>query len=909
MKEIKISDLLSTQEAFSFILKGKSFSEYIKEGYNLLIKGLPGTGKTTLGLQILHNIFNKVQEIKIFTLLEPINQIEHLYEIFGWEDLPHPIFLTDATDLCDRLDELLDPQIPVKYLMIDGISLLKYEFANEEGSVQMRMKKILEGLKSRGLFTILISEEAGSTRDRFFEYIVDGVIHLSAENRERYLEINKLRWIDHYPGRHGFKLQDKDRFSENSGIVIFPSISCYFSENKPLAKVKISSGVPGFDKLIEGGFQTGEIVFLMGSPGSGKTTFGIQFLKEIQNDNDKDNCSLLVSLDYTYKEIKDSLEGFETGIGFSEFMEGENLIFAHFNSAELLLDELTNVIIHTLKNKKITRLLIDSISSLESRFSTYSEYVNYISSLIRILKNLNVTTILTWETPRYFYQFGQIEICNSANMDTIISLREYDINNSIHRGLVVLKSLGKSHITELQSMDITSDKGLYLERRGWSKVSLLGGETEQIHEAKLFFKYFYQNRPHHEEIEEEAFKAFKDRYPNELFNKVLKTHPSPDHWSFKGYYGPGHSNTKVLSIRKYIMDILRENGVLTDLPEDVHKKYKERFESFLWKDTFKKDDDNSQMIPHYTDLGVLCYQKGFLEGLVGKDVYTKTWQEIMELKKTFIEQKNRFGNNQIYHLFVFPDTVKDARQFMAFFLELFWAHGEELWPEGETLSSREDCWTLFKDKVKSDAFAETLEFMRELVGDGEAIPNPNVGGHYHQSILSRRWYGKIKLYRQDMENRRRVEKPDFDFAIVPLPEVKPEIGSTSCLDIYCLGVMKGALAPETGWMFIDELLDFDRDIQQCARRGFPIVKEGVYRSDHIKKALSLDYNIITSIVLPKETSDRKICFRRTCDIPYYYEVEQLFAPIIRGIFDQDKRLEDIQASLAEAIIEEKLAKE
>ena len=42
--------------------------------------------------------------------------------------------------------------------------------------------------------------------------------------------------------------------------------------------MRIKSGIEGFDVLVEGGFLQGRQYLLSGSPGSGKTTFGVQFL-------------------------------------------------------------------------------------------------------------------------------------------------------------------------------------------------------------------------------------------------------------------------------------------------------------------------------------------------------------------------------------------------------------------------------------------------------------------------------------------------------------------------------------------------------------------------------------------------------------------------------------------------------
>src|SRR5437899_12633622 len=41
---------------------------------------------------------------------------------------------------------------------------------------------------------------------------------------------------------------------------------------------RVSTGVPGLDDMLEGGFPTGSLITLAGRPGTGKTIFGSQFL-------------------------------------------------------------------------------------------------------------------------------------------------------------------------------------------------------------------------------------------------------------------------------------------------------------------------------------------------------------------------------------------------------------------------------------------------------------------------------------------------------------------------------------------------------------------------------------------------------------------------------------------------------
>jgi len=41
---------------------------------------------------------------------------------------------------------------------------------------------------------------------------------------------------------------------------------------------KVKTGIPGLDSIISGGMKTGRTVTVSGPPGSGKITFGLQYL-------------------------------------------------------------------------------------------------------------------------------------------------------------------------------------------------------------------------------------------------------------------------------------------------------------------------------------------------------------------------------------------------------------------------------------------------------------------------------------------------------------------------------------------------------------------------------------------------------------------------------------------------------
>ena len=58
---------------------------------------------------------------------------------------------------------------------------------------------------------------------------------------------------------------------------------------------KIRTGIPGLDSVISGGFREGMNIVLSGSPGSGKTTLGMQFLYNGAKDFDEPRIFVTLS--------------------------------------------------------------------------------------------------------------------------------------------------------------------------------------------------------------------------------------------------------------------------------------------------------------------------------------------------------------------------------------------------------------------------------------------------------------------------------------------------------------------------------------------------------------------------------------------------------------------------------------
>ena len=109
-----------------------------------------------------------------------------------------------------------------------------------------------------------------------------------------------------------------------------------------------------------------------------------------------------------------------------------------------------------------------------------------------------------------------------------------------------------------------------------------------------------------------------------------------------------------------------------------------------------------------------------------------------------------------------------------------------------------------------------LAFLYNLVFDSKGnIPNPYNRDYRENAIFSRHWYSQIEDLIKNRENSK----------IAPLPYFEHDDGrrkSCTCEAVWCLSLIKDALSPEIGWIYIDTLISKERVNERAKnKRGFP----------------------------------------------------------------------------------------
>jgi circadian clock protein KaiC len=216
---------------------------------------------------------------------------------------------------------------------------------------------------------------------------------------------------------------------------------------------KINSGIPGFDKLIEGGFEKNSVNLIIGNSGSGKTIFAVQFLIEGIKNGEK--C-LYVTFEEKKEEFYRNMLDF--GWNLSELEKQGKFTFLEYTPEKVktMLEEGGGMIESLILDKKIARIVIDSITSFALLFAQELDKREAALSLFDMIRKWNCTSFLTLEENTVDRKEGSSSSLE-FEVDSIILLYFVRCKEERERFIEVLKMRGTKHSTEVYPFEISKN--------------------------------------------------------------------------------------------------------------------------------------------------------------------------------------------------------------------------------------------------------------------------------------------------------------------------------------------------------------------------------------------------------------------------------------------------------------------
>jgi len=218
--------------------------------------------------------------------------------------------------------------------------------------------------------------------------------------------------------------------------------------------MRVSSGVPGFDELVEGGLLSDRLYVVSGPPGSGKTTFCSHFITEGAKQGEK--C-LYVTMHETKEELLQDMSGFS--FGFDRAMKSDNTQFLNLvtESGKRTITQfgndggLTNRLVAFIESNDIDRAVIDSTMLLQHFFSDMAEE---ITGFLSALKQTEATILLISEMTDPSSYSDEHYLAHG-----VIFFHNFLDSGGMTRGIQVIKMRGTAIDTDIHDLSFF-DQGL-----------------------------------------------------------------------------------------------------------------------------------------------------------------------------------------------------------------------------------------------------------------------------------------------------------------------------------------------------------------------------------------------------------------------------------------------------------------
>ena len=416
----------------------------LPEGSSCLVRGGPGTGKTTIGAHFLaagtllgertlnitlgedrKSVVRNAAQVGID--LSQVSFLDLSPSSGHFEKSESPTLFSPAELERDQITKMIIEKmgsVRPKRVLLDSSSHLRLLSIDA-----MQFRKQLLGLVRYLLAhdtTLMITSEASpEVPDHETRHLCDGVVSLSMEEEWRYVEVTKLRSSGFRAGKHSLRLGQ-------NGCAIYPVLRPQEHRVKFTAQVQPSE-VEGVDQMLCGGIERGTTTLITGPSGAGKTTLSLQFAQAAARRGER-------AVVFTFEESSEAIAYRASSLGFSLDATKPSNVF-EIRSIEPLLvsaDEISHMVRHEVEQKRCSFFVLDSVAGFRLSVKSRNLVVD-LRSMLKYLTNMGVTVIVINEVEMLTGDFRATELGISFLADNLIFLRYLEIRGEMRKAIGVLK--------------------------------------------------------------------------------------------------------------------------------------------------------------------------------------------------------------------------------------------------------------------------------------------------------------------------------------------------------------------------------------------------------------------------------------------------------------------------------------
>jgi circadian clock protein KaiC len=420
-----------------------------------LIEGMPGSGKTTLALQVLRAAAARGEPVLYVTLSETEAELRAVGASHGWTldgialqelipsqdsldpDQQYTLFHASEVELGATIKEILTTveRLNPTFVVFDSLSELRLLSGNA-----LRYRRQILALKQffagHGCTALLLDDMTATDQDLQTQSIAHGVIHLEVSHPDYGSERRRLRVVK-YRGTQ-FRGGYHDYVIERGGIRVFPRLVAA-EHRRASGRVRLPSEVPELDALLGGGLEEGTSTLLVGAAGTGKSTLAAQFATAAAGRGQR---TALFVFDEGPTTLLSRCDGL--GIGLAAQIDAGLVSVQQVDPAELTPGEFTHRIREAVR-EKVSLVVIDSLNGYLNAMPGERFVTIQLHELLMYLGQQGVATILVAAQHGMIGSQMQTPVDASYLADAVILLRYFEAAGEVRQAISVVKKRGSRH--------------------------------------------------------------------------------------------------------------------------------------------------------------------------------------------------------------------------------------------------------------------------------------------------------------------------------------------------------------------------------------------------------------------------------------------------------------------------------
>jgi circadian clock protein KaiC len=292
------------------------------------------------------------------------------------------------------------------------------------------------------------------------ESIADTVIRLRVEDVHRAafrsIEVVKSRGQHFQMGRHSF------RIVAERGIEVYRRVQAPRSSSRERevsfdSGKRATTGIPGLDPIVNGGFFHGSTTVVAGISGVGKSVMGLHFIAEGARRGER---SLMLSLDEQRPQIFRNAKSI--GIDLARFVDEGTVRVEYEPPQEIEVDQHFHHIEELVAEFRPQRVLIDSLSTYGTALGTGGRvFRDFFHALVALMKENSIAAVYNHENPELLGMSSMMGgFAMSSLVDNIILMNWIELGDTFRLGLTVAKMRANATNRTTHECEIRDGHGL-----------------------------------------------------------------------------------------------------------------------------------------------------------------------------------------------------------------------------------------------------------------------------------------------------------------------------------------------------------------------------------------------------------------------------------------------------------------